>query len=256
MHNFSFLNVLFYAISSRHVLTGIGAGMFVMAPIYEIARDYYGNSGFFIILAGLSANIIVFGMMCFPSKLEIHTQERRKQDITRKTQKKNSSELFSVVKFYIHVAFKKPVLCLCFCMFNYGLGTFLVILHLPNYAVHKGSTSIQGSFLLSICGSMGVLGRILTGIAANYDKIDEILIFSGSMGVVSLATLLFPLFSYSFAGQVVYSAIFGMYFGSCYVLTGSVNIKFVGVKAMSAAIGLEFFYCGLGAVIGPVLAGL
>ena len=229
--------------------------MFVMAPVYEVARDFYGNSGFFIALAGLSANIIVFGTLCFPSKLELHTQRKRKQDIAQKHRKSNSG-LYSVIKFYIHVALKRPVLCLCFCMFNYGLGTFQIFLHLPSYAVHKGSTSVQGSILVSVCGIMGVIGRILTGFAANHEKIDEIILFGGSMGVVSLATFLFPLFAYSLAGQIVYSAILGLYFGCCYVLTGSVNIKFVGVKSMAAAIGLEFFFCGIGAAVGPVLAGL
>ena len=237
-----------------YLFPGIGAGMFVMAPVYEVARDFYGNSGFFIVLAGLSANIIVFGTLCIPSKLEVHAQERRRLEIARKNQQ-GRSELYSVIKIYILIALNKPVICLCFCMFNYGLGTFLIFLHLPNYAIHKGSTPVQGSILVSICGIMGVVGRILTGLAANHEKIDEILLYGGSMGVISLATFLFPLFSDSFAGQSVYSAILGLYFGCCYVVTGTVNIKYVGVKSMAAAIGLEFFYCGIGAVVGPVLAG-
>ena len=229
--------------------------MFVMAPVYEVAREFYGNSGFFIALAGLTANIIVFGTLCFLSKLELQTKRKRSQDMTRKTQKSRSCHC-SALKFYVHVAFKKPVLCLSFGMFCYGLGIFLIFLHLPNYAVFKGSSSIEGSILISISGIMGMTGRILTGFAANHEKVDAIILWGGSVGVVSLATFLFPLFSYSFAGQVVYSALFGLYFGSCMVVIGSVNIKFVGIECMAAAIGLELCYCGIGAVIGPVLAGL
>ena len=236
-------------------VSGIGAGMFVMAPLFEAARDFYGNSGLFIALAGLTIHIIVFGMLCFPSKLELHTQKKRRRQIKRQSQK-GQPNLYSSLCFYLHILLEKPVLCLCFCMFNYGLGTFLIFLHLPNYAVHKGLTSIQGSLLVSVCGAMGLIGRILTGFAANHEKIDDILIYAGSMGVVSLATFLFPLYSFSFPGQAFYSAILGLYFGCCYVLTGSVNIKFVGIKSMSAAIGIEFFFCGLGALVGPVLAGM
>ena len=131
----------------------------------------------------------------------------------------------------------------------------MVILHLPNYAVHKGSTPAQASLLISVSGIMGMIGRILTGIAANHKKVDDILLYAGSMGVVSLFTFLFPLFSHSFGGQAFYAAIFGLYFGSCMVVTGSVNIRLVGMQSMTAAIGLEFCFCGLGAVVGPVLAG-
>ena len=230
--------------------------MLVIAPLFEAAREYYGNSGFFIALAGINANLIVCGMLCFPSKLEIYTQKKRRQDILQQTNKKQHSQFYSVLKFYLRVAIKKPVICLCFCLFNYGFGTSLVFLHLPNYAVHVGSTSIQGSLLISICGIMGLIGRILTGIIANFEKIDEIVLYAGSMLVVSIATFLFQFYSYTFAGQVVYVCFLGLFFGSCYVLITSVNIRFAGVKCMAAATGLQFFWFGIGAVVGPVVAGI
>ena len=236
-------------------ISGVGAGMLVIAPLFEAARKYYGNSGFFIALAAINANIIVCGMLCFPSKLEIYTQRKRRQEIKQQTTKKQQSTVYSVFKFYLHVAIKRPVICLCFCLFNYGFGTALVFLHLPNFAVHKGFTSIQGSLLISICGVMGLIGRILTGIMANFEKVDEIVLYAGSMLVVSIATFLFPFYSHIFAGQVVYVCFLGMFFGSSYVLTASVNIRFAGVKCMSAATGLQFFWFGIGAVIGPVVAG-
>ena len=119
----------------------------------------------------------------------------------------------------------------------------MILLHLPNYAVHKGSLTTQASLLISVSGITGLIGRIITGIAANHEKIDDILLYSGSMGVVSLATFLFPLFSHAFSGQVFYAAIFGLFFDCCYVVTESVNIRLVGVQSMAAAIGLELCVC-------------
>ena len=228
--------------------------MLFISPLFEVAREHYGNVGFFITLAGINANIIVCGMLCFPSKLELHIQQKRKQNVTYQRQKSHS-KLYSDLCFYMNVAIKKPVLCLCFCMFNYGFGIILVFVHLPNYALHKGSSSVQGSLLISICGVTGLLGRILTGVAASHKKLDEIILYTGSIGIVSLASFLFPLYSYSFAGQVIYSGILGMFFGACFVLAGSVNIKFVGVNCMSAALGLELFWFGIGGILGPVVAG-
>ena len=250
-----FLRIFSYC----HAITfsGIGVGMLVMAPLYELAREFYGNSGFFIALAGINANMIVFGTLYFPSKLEIYTEEKRKQEFKLKATEGNSWTLFkSVICFYAQVARKKTVLCLCSCMFCYCLGIHLIFLHFPNYVVHQGSTTAQASFLVSVIGILGVLGRVLAGIAANHEKIDDILLYAGAIWIVGLATVFIPFYSGAYAGQAAYAAILGLYFGCCYVLIGSVNITIAGVEGMHIAAGIEFFCGGIGSVAGPVLAGM
>ena len=164
--------------------------MFIMAPIYEAARDFYGDTGFFIALAGLSANMVVFGTLCTPSKLEKYTKEKRKSNIDEKT-KGGQSVVWQTVKLYLHVAKQRSVLCLCFCMINYNFGKHLVFLHLPKYSTKMGFTPAQASFLLSLSGIMGIIGRTLAGLAANNEQIDDLLIYSGTMGMTGLATILF-----------------------------------------------------------------
>ncbi|XP_060603366.1 monocarboxylate transporter 9-like isoform X3 [Ruditapes philippinarum] len=51
------------------VLSGMGAGLFALAPLMQLARDYYGSTGFFIIQAAMALNIIAFGATFFPSIL-------------------------------------------------------------------------------------------------------------------------------------------------------------------------------------------
>ena len=226
-----------------------------MAPLFEGARELYGNTGFFVALAGLTANITVFGMLCFPSQLEIYTQKKRKEEFELRRQD-GKSEAWSVIRFYLTVAQKKTVICLCVARFGYCLGIHLIYVHLPKYATQMGSTSVQASFLVSVSGILGVIGRILTGIAANHKEIDDILLYAGSMGIVSLATLVFPLYSASYAGQVAYAIVLGLYFGCCNVVLGSINIKFAGIECMATAIGLELFIGGIGSITGPVIAGM
>ena len=226
-----------------------------MAPLFELARDYYGNTGFFFALAGLSANTVVFGTLCIPSKLEKYTKEKRKQDIKLHEAKQHSHIILSTIRFYYHIIKQKPVVCLCIARVGYSVGIHLIHVHLPNYAVQMGSTTSEASFLISVSGILGVLGRVLTGIAANDDGIDDILLFSGTMGITSLATFLFPLFSHSFSGQVIYAVFLGTYFGCCNVVVASINIRFVGVESMATAMGIEVFCAGFGSMLGPVLAG-
>ncbi|XP_060603359.1 monocarboxylate transporter 9-like isoform X2 [Ruditapes philippinarum] len=49
------------------VLSGMGAGLFALAPLMQLARDYYGSTGFFIIQAAMALNIIAFGATFFPT---------------------------------------------------------------------------------------------------------------------------------------------------------------------------------------------
>ena len=225
-----------------------------MAPLYEAARDFYGDTGLFIALAGLAANMIVFGTLCIPSKLEIYTQEKRKSDVDKKTHE-GKSVAWQAFKIYLHVVKQRSVLCLCFCMINYNFGKHLVFLHFPKYSTEMGFTPAQASFLLSLSGIMGIIGRTLAGLAANDEQIDDLLIYSGTMGMTGLATVLFPIFSKYYIGQTIYAIFLGLYFGCCYAVTGSVFIKLVGVEFMATGIGIQFFFGGIGSVIGPVLAG-
>ena len=221
------------------VLKVMAAGMIIMAPLYEAARDFYGDTGFFIALAGLSANMVVFGTLCIPSKLEIYYLEKRKSNLDKKT-KDGQSAAWQTLKIYLHVAKQKSVLCLCFCMISYNFGKHLVFLHLPKYCTEMGFTPAQASFLLSLSGIMGIIGRPLAGLAANNEQIDDLLIYSGTMGMTGLATILFPLFSKFYVGQTVYAIFLGLNFGCCYVVTESVFIKLVGVEFMAKAIGFQF----------------
>ena len=223
-----------------------------MAPIMQMSRTYYGTSGFFLILAAQAANIITFGVMCFPSELEVSTHRKRKAEKPKQTEQ---SVLCNALRKYGQVALNKPVLCLCLCMFNFCFGTFLIYLHLPQYVEHKGFTSTEASYFVSVSGITSVIGRFLTGVFASFNIVPDISLYSGSMGIVSIATFLLPLYSSSFAGNILYAVVLGMFFGCCYVVTASVTIRYIGIPYMSAAIGLQMFFGGIGAVVGPVLAG-
>ncbi|XP_060603169.1 monocarboxylate transporter 9-like [Ruditapes philippinarum] len=41
-------------------LSGLGAGLFAVAPLMQLAAEHYGTTGFFIIQAAISLNIVVF----------------------------------------------------------------------------------------------------------------------------------------------------------------------------------------------------
>jgi MFS family permease len=121
--------------------------------------------------------------------------------------------------------------------------------------VSKGFSKAQASFMLSLTGILAVFGRLLTGFVASLHKLIDIWLYSGSFVVVSLATIVYPYISNTIAGNIVYAVVLGLFFGCCYVLMTSVNMSFVDIKYVSAAIGVELLFGGIGAVLGPEFAG-
>ena len=235
--------------------SGVGVGLFVLAPLMHFSREYYGFTGFYIILAAAALNNITFGMLCYPSKLEKHAKRRRKFDALLRKEDNNLNSACGTCSSYIKVIFNKAILCLEVSMFIYLWGVFIVFLYLPTYTVMKGSTEGQTAMLVALSGIMTVFGRFSIGVLSNMKLIADIWLYSGSIGIVAIATLLFPFYSHNYIGQIVFSALIGLFFGNCYVLTTCINIKYVGVKYMAAAIGFELFFGGFGSVMGPVFAG-
>lgn len=114
---------------------------------------------------------------------------------------------------------------------------------------------MQAAFLVSLSGVVSVFGRVLTGLLANSNRINEIVLYSGSMTIVGLASLIYPFISNYFAGHVIYVITLGLFFGSCYVTVMAVSLKFVAIKNIAPALGLQFFFGGFGALVGPLSAG-
>ncbi|XP_060603278.1 monocarboxylate transporter 13-like [Ruditapes philippinarum] len=236
------------------VLSGMGAGLFALAPLMQLARDYYGSTGFFIIQAAMALNIITFGATFFPSKLELHTQEMR--SVCKNECHETQTKPTNVSKLYFKALLNKPVFFLSVGMFLNCFGSHIIYLHLPIYVVSKEFTQIQASFVVSLAGILAVVGRLITGFVANLNIIKDIWLYSGSLGIVAVGTIVYPHISSILAGHIIYSIIFGLFFGICYVLMSSVNIHFVGINFVPAAIGVELFFGGIGAVSGPVFAGI
>ena len=230
--------------------SGAGVGIFFMGPLIQLAREHYGSSGCFLILAAFALHIVVFGALMRPSILELETHKmKRMKGHTHRTAS------FAPFTMYFKLCTDKCVMCLSLSLFFFSIASFAIFIHLPNFCIHKGYSSLQASFLISVSGSMTIACRILTGIAANAPDIDEITIYIGSMWIQSFATFLLPLYGKWYEGQMVYAAIIGLYYGCCYVVLPPINKKAVGVENMASALGIEYFLGGIGTIIGPVIAG-
>ena len=234
-------------------LSGMGAGIFAFAPLMNIAHLYYGSTGFFFVMASISANIVTFGALYFPSKLENHTHEQRNKASERTN---GSKSLVNILKLYYMYVLKKPVIFLCIATFAFCAGTDLVFLNLPTFIESKGFSSTKAALIVSLNGILSVIGRFLTGCIASIRRINLLWLYSSCLLIVASAIAVYPFVANIFVGHVIFSSVLGIFFGSGYVLISPLCSYFVEIQFTSAAIGFVLFFGGAGSIFGPMLAGM
>ncbi|XP_069140532.1 monocarboxylate transporter 12-like isoform X2 [Argopecten irradians] len=241
-------------IASGVAVSGCGVGTFVLAPAVEAARETYGNSGMFFIIAGIALHQALFGCLFFPSELESERKQKRRQ----KSINKKSTNRFAILRTIFHsfaILRELSLLCFCLSMFFACTGIYLVYVHFPRYTIEMGSTPLNASFLMAISGLCNCVSRVLTGLAANSESINENVMYFGTFGLLGLSTLLFPMYAYSYGGQFAYAVFLGLYSGCCYSIINTLIIQLVGIEELATGFGICMFFSGVGSVIGPPLAG-
>ncbi|XP_045189575.2 monocarboxylate transporter 10-like isoform X2 [Mercenaria mercenaria] len=234
-------------------LSGMGAGIFAFAPLMDLAHAHYGSTGFFIVMAAMSANIITFGTLCFPSKLEIYTHKQR--EIYSESQTEDN-KLTGTVRMYSRSVLKKPIVLLSLATFAFCGGTDLIFLNLPAFVVFKGFTSIEAAMMVSLNGILSVIGRLITGLLVNFKKTNVIWLYSGCLSVVAVTTVIYPFIANFFEGHVIFNLILGLFFGNGYLLVSPLCSYFVDIEFVSAAIGFVLFFGGAGSLFGPMFASI
>lgn len=232
-------------------VSGLGIGLFVLAPLYQFVYQMFNLPGLFLIMAGVNFHQCLFGFLSRPSKLEMQYKRRP----ASKQHKIGLLGFKSNVKKHMNAIFRPQFMCFCASFLIANIGISLVYLHLPYYATEKGATPMEASWLLSVIGIGVVITRLLIGVMASSGDINELLLYSGLFGAASVATLLFPIYSQTYAGQLGYSVMFGFYAMGCYVLIASLIIDMVGVEFLSSGFGLLMVCCGIGYLIGPPVGG-
>ncbi|KAL4231287.1 hypothetical protein ACF0H5_008867 [Mactra antiquata] len=238
--------------------TGIGVGVLALAPLLQWLRDFYGSFGFFLMLSGIFAHMITFGVLCFPNSVERKTLSQNLTSPSGKERTKTStrSSLLSFFHKYWTVFTNKGIFCLCIANFFFGVSIYILYLYFPTFIVHKGFIATQASFFLSISGIFNIFGRLGAGILGNMQSVDIILLYSCTIGMVGICSIIYPFIASYFSGNMIYFVALGLFMGPCYVVTPGVTLKFVSVEKIATAIGMEFAFAGIGATIGPVITGV
>nr|KAG5700448.1 hypothetical protein BaRGS_010361 [Batillaria attramentaria] len=105
------------------------------------------------------------------------------------------------------------------------LGFYVPFVFIPERATSLGIDEGRAAFLLSIIGITNTVGRVMTGVLANLNKIDSLVINNVAMLVCGLATFLCP-FCDNYYLLCVVAAVFGLCVGAIIDETGDINLAF------------------------------
>ena len=155
-----------------------------------------------------------------------------------------------------HFIQNREFVLLCISVFFVNVPCLLTYIHYPAYFVQQGASKSEIATQLTILGVCNVISRFIGGVATNNKDIDPLLLYISSSGIAGILLLVCPLLSSTYAGQVTFSALFGFYSSWCNSMVAPVIVKCVGEKDFTMAHGVSLAFGGIGALVGPPIAGI
>ncbi|WAR28885.1 MOT12-like protein [Mya arenaria] len=203
---------------------------------------------------------IVFGSVDSLHTVAVETDMKTESNDTNNEHEKKNKEnkcisfLCGLIDF--SVLKSDVVILLVIVSFLIFFGVFNFIIFMPASAANKGYSKYDKAILVSISGVCDLIGRVLVGVAGDFELVAR-------YKILATASLLngFAILGFGFASQYEVMALFvGFYgfLGGCYVsINAPVVIDLVGLQSMPKVLGVLLFIQGLGAAIGqPVLGAI
>ena len=251
----------------------IGVGMLVSSPMMIALLDYYGLTGGFIMLSGLSLQLCVIGTLLKPSIIEKQLKVQRK--LLTKTSKENakrtvSPRLISSGEFsgrpsgILHVINRiinieifndKAFDFFLISTMSWNLMTAVCQMHLPNYMTIKGETPSHIALVMGLFGVSNTIGRLFgTFTVSQRTKIDLTYWHVAFLFVSGVGAFMFPVYKELSSSEIVFSFIAGFCTGAANSLLTPITLQILGMAHLSSGYGMNFFFCGVGFLLGPPIA--
>ena len=227
-------------LASGIAIAGIGVGTLVVPPVAAALieamewRLAFLVIGLAVAVAGGAAGLLVAS-----------PGSGRKEDSAAKTEPQG---------IVLATAVRSSPFLLMFTGFLLAsLGMYTPIAHLVPYAEDRGISPQSAALLLSLLGVGSAVGRFAIGAAA--DRIGRWRGLGLSFGGLGLSSLVW-LASDGLAGLGAFAVLMGLCWGGAVALAPSVMADYFGTRAVSGIIGVLYAGVGVGALVGPVIAGL
>ena len=135
----------------------------------------------------------------------------------------------------------------------YAIALFIPFVFAVPYAKERGISPVAAATLVGLLGGSSVLSRIGFSWLTNRFGTFRIFRFGFVLCPIAFTTWLFA--GSSFATLAVFMLIMGIGYGSFVAVSPLVLADLFGVVGLGSLMGILYTACGLGALIGPPMAG-
>lgn len=138
--------------------------------------------------------------------------------------------------------------------FLMSLALFVVLVHLVPYAQDHGVAKVKAASLVSVVGGASIVGRL--GLSALGDRVGRVRVYALSFAVMAASLPLWLVAGRAFAVMVIFAVVMGAGYGGFIALSPAVAAELFGTRGMGQVVGTLYTSAGIGALVGPPLAGL
>jgi len=222
-------------LATGFVVAGLGVGMLVLAPLSKYLIAVYGWRFAFSFLGFMFIVVMALTVLI--------VEDPRREDLRPSPMRRGAAK----------EAIKSKLFWLIYIAFSLGsLAGAMVIIHVVPYAEDLGIPALAAALIVSLIGISNIIGRI--GVGAILDKVGVKATLSSCF--IAQAACTWMLLKVSGLWQLYAIAIvFGFSYGWIALYAPTVG-EFFGMERVGSILGVLGTSFGLGAVVGPALAGV
>jgi len=217
-------------------VSGIGLGTLVGAPVAAALIDAVGWRDAYLVLGGVgTAVLLVCALLVQAAPVQVDAVQVPVLPRLRNTT-------------YLRLYAAGLLL---------SVALFVPFVHLPAYAVSRGTGAVAAATLVGLIGAASIVGRLALGAAAA--RLGVLRTYQGCFAAMAtgfgvwLADLLW--FDPSYARLVLFAVLLGVGYGGFVALGPPLVAELFGVQGLGALLGILYTSAAFGSAVGPPLAG-
>jgi MFS family permease len=134
-----------------------------------------------------------------------------------------------------------------------SVALFVPFVFLPTAAVAEGVSPVAAATLIGVIGVASVVGRLAIGALA--DRVGRVRMFQACFAILATSFVIW-LVGASWPWLLAFAVVLGTGYGGWIALQPTVLAELFGVRGLGGLVGLVYTGGGIGALVGPPLAGL
>jgi len=226
---------------------GIGLGSMLVPPLANNIIANYDWRMSFIVLGALVLVVVISSAQLLKQDIPREQAANRNNKVTENSLKPDS-ESFT----FIEAIATRQFWMIFGMIFSFGFCILVIQVHIVPYVTDLGFSAKSAAFILATVGGASILGRIVLGSVG--DRIGNRNSYI-SVFIMMALTILLLMPSRAEWSFYLLAFIFGLAYGNGVAQESPLVAKACGLGSLGAILGVIVLGFGLGAAVGPVMAG-